>query len=172
VPSRRGLVGIPGDSQHYAAPRTLVPYVREELYYHEGLSLQECVLPCLTIDFSAQISKAAAPTLQISYKQGRSDRITTRRPVVDLAWPGLTFDDQEIEIAIDALDAKGNTVGEVGTGTAVNPATQGVRIRAGQAISVGLRMQDEFSGSFTVRAIDPSTQALLADLKLKTDYAV
>ena len=47
-----------------------------------------------------------------------------------------------------------------------------VRIRPGQAISVGLRMQDEFSGSFTVRAIDPSAQALLADLKLKTDYAV
>jgi hypothetical protein len=167
-----GHVGIPGDSQHYAAPRTLVPYVREELYYHEGLSLQECVLPCLTIDFSPQPAKAPAPTLLISYKQGRSDKITTRRPVVDLAWPGLMFDEQEIEIAVDAVDAKGSTVGEVGTGPAVNPATQGVRIRPGQAISIGLRMQDEFSGSFTVRAIDPSTQALLADLKLKTDYAV
>ena len=82
------------------------------------------------------------------------------------------FDDQEVEIAIDAVDAKGNTVGEAGPGPAVNPATQGVRIRPGQAISIGLRMQDEFSGSFTVRAIDPSTQALLAELKLKTDYTV
>ena len=75
-------------------------------------------------------------------------------------------------MAVDAVDAKGNTVGEVGTGPAVNPATHGVRIRSGQAISVGLRMQDEFTGNFKVRAIDPSTQALLAELPLKTDYTV
>ena len=77
-----------------------------------------------------------------------------------------------MEIAIDAVDAKGKTVGEVGTGPTVNAATQGVRIRPGQVVSVGLRMDDEFAGAFTVRAIDPTTQALLAELKLKTDYAV
>ena len=89
-----------------------------------------------------------------------------------MSWPGLAFDEQEIEVAIDAIDAKGKTVGEVGTGQTVNAATQGVRIRPGQVVSVGLRMDDDFSGTFTVRAIDPATQALLAELKLKTDYAV
>jgi hypothetical protein len=169
---KREHVGIPGDFTHYAAPRALVPYVREELYYHEGLSLQECVLPCLTIEFTARAGKAAPPSIQISYRQGKTDRITTRRPVMDVSWPALLFDEQEIEIALDAVDAKGNTVGEVGTGPTVNAATQGVRIRPGQVVSVGLRMDDAFAGSFTVRAIDPATQALLAELKLKTDYAV
>ena len=169
---KREHVGIPGDFEHYAAPRTLVPYIRHELYYHEGLSLQECVLPCLTIEFTAQTGKPSAPSIHISYRQGNTDRITTRRPVIDLSWPGLSFDEQEMEIALDAVDAKGNTVGEVGTGPTVNAATQGVRIRPGQAVSVGLRMDDEFAGSFSVRAIEPVTQALLAQLKLKTDYAV
>jgi len=52
----------------------------------------------------------------------------------------------------------------------VNPATNGVRIRPGQVVSVSLRMEDSFSGQFTVRALDPNTQAMLADLTLKTAY--
>lgn len=169
---KRSCVGIPGDFDDYAAPRALVPYVREQLYYHEGLSLQECVLPCVTIEPVAGAVTTPVAVLQISYRQAKTDKITTRRPAIDVSWPGLAFDDQEVEIAIDAVDAKGRTVGEVGTGQTVNAATQGVRIKPGQVVSVGLRMEDDFDGSFTVRAIDPNTQALLAELKLKTDYAV
>lgn len=165
-------VGIPGDFHHYGTPKGLVPYVREHLYYHEGLSLQECVLPCLSIDLVQQASKKSAIQLQLSYKQGRTDKITSRRPVIDLIWPQseLALDEGEVEIAIEALDTKGTVVGWIASGPTVNLATQGVRIRSGQAVSISLRMDDSFSGSFTVRAYDPTTQALLADLKLKTEY--
>jgi hypothetical protein len=165
-------VGIPGDFTHYAAPKGLVPYVRDHLYYHEGLSLQECVLPCLSIDLVPQTPKKSSLLLQLSYKQGRTDKITSRRPVIDLIWPQseLALDDGEAEIAIEALDAKGAVVGWIASGPTVNLATQGVRIRSGQAVSISLRMDDDFSGNLTVRAYDPTTQAQLADLKLKTDY--
>lgn len=168
----REHLGIPGEFQHYAAPKALVPYVRQPLYYHEGLSLQECVLPCLSIDLVSSPAKKAAPNIQLSYKQGRTDKITSRRPVLDLSWSELALDEQEIEIAIEALDSKGTVVGCISSGTTVNLATQGVRIRAGQAVSVSLRMDDHFNGTFTVRAHDPATQALIAEIKLKTDYAV
>ena len=79
-------------------------------------------------------------------------------------------DNFRVEIAIDVLDSKGKTVGFVGSGQTLNPATQGVRIRPGQIVSVGLRMEDQFSGTFTLRALDPATQAILADLTLKTAY--
>lgn len=168
----REQVGIPGDFMHYAVPRTLVPYSRGHLYYHEGLSLQECVLPCLTVELKAQTKKVALPELQLSYRQGKTDKITQRRPVLDLAWPGLNLfgEDYDIEVAVEAVDSKGNVVGWVGSGQTVNPATQGVRIRPSQVTSFSLRMEDQFSGSFTVRALDPSTQALIADLTLKTAY--
>jgi hypothetical protein len=61
-------------------------------------------------------------------------------------------------------------VGFVGSGQTVNPATQGVRIRPGQVVSVSLRMEDNYNGQFTVRALDPNTQAMLSDLTLKTAY--
>jgi hypothetical protein len=169
---KREQVGIRGDFSDYAVPRTLVPYRRGHLYYHEGLSPQECVLPCLTVDLKPQTKRQALPSLQISYRQGKTDKITSRRPVLDLSWPSLSMfdEDYEIEVAIEGIDSKGKVVGSVGSGQTVNPATQGVRIRPGQAISVGLRMEDEFSGTFTIRAFDPTTQAIIAELTLKTAY--
>lgn len=168
----REKAGIPGDFRDYAAPKALVPYSRGILYYHEGLSLQECVLPCLVIEQISSSGQKAAPNILLSYKQGKSQVITTRRPVLDLSWSELALDESEIEIVIEALDAAGKVVGSVSTGTTLNQATNGVRLRAGQAVSFGLKMDDHFTGSFVVRATDPTTQILIAEIKLKTDYTV
>ncbi len=167
--------GIPGMIRNYAVPKTLAPYSRGQIYYHEGLSLQECVLPCLTVKIeSASDSKrrAGLPKLTLTYRQGKIDKITSRRPVVDLAWPDaeLFTEESEREVAVEAVDSKGNIVGLAGTGQSVNPATGCVRIRPGSAISVGIRMNEDFSGRFQVRVLDPATNATLADLSLKTAY--
>jgi hypothetical protein len=92
--------------------------------------------------------------------------------VIDLAWPQDDFftENLGIEVAIEAVDSKGKTVGWVGASQSVNPATGGVRINPGVALAVGLRMEDDFSGNFTVRVLDPATNVLLAELKLKTGY--
>lgn len=169
-------LGIPGEFDDFAAPKTLVPYTRGQMYYHEGLSLQECVLPCLTVQLESsdkKPKKSAPENLMLSYRQGKSDRITSRRPVLDLAWPqaGLFAEEGEIEVALEITDSTGKvSVGWVGSCPTVNPATGGVRIKPGAAISVGLRMEDDYSGSFTVRVLDASTNALLANLNLKTGY--
>jgi hypothetical protein len=92
--------------------------------------------------------------------------------VVDLSWPegSLFAEDNETEVAIEAVDSKGVIVGWVGAGQSVNAATGGVAIRPGAAIAVGLRMDDGFSGNFVVRAFTPTTNVTLADLSLKTAY--
>jgi len=171
---KRGELGIPGDFKDFAAPKTLVPYSRGQIYYHEGLSLQECVLPCLTVRLEVadkKVKKSALPRLTLTYRQGKSDRITMLRPVVDLAWPqgSLISEENEIEVTMEAVDSKGKIVGWVGAGQSVNPATGGVRIQPGAALAVGLSMEADFSGNFTVRVLD-STNVLLAELKLKTGY--
>jgi PglZ domain len=167
-------LGIPGDFENLAAPKTLVPYTKNEMYYHEGLSLQECVLPCLTVQLEAidqKVKRPSPPLLTLTYKQGKTDRITSRRPVVDLTWPQGDFfnEETEIEVAIEVVDLKNNSVGAVSSSPFMNPATGGVRIKSGSAQAIGLKMDDEFSGSFTVRVLD-QTNAMLAELKLKTGY--
>lgn len=167
-------LGIPGDFENFAAPRTLVPYMRNEMYYHEGLSLQECVLPCLTVQLESsdkKTKKSSPPRLTLTYREGKTDRITSRRPVVDLTWPQGDFfnDEVEIELLMEIVDSKEKSVGTVGSSPFVNPATGGVRIKSGSALSIGIKMDDEFSGNFTVRVLD-QTNATLAELKLKTGY--
>lgn len=166
-------VGIPGEVKTYAAPKALVPYSRGQIYYHEGLSLQECVLPCLTIRLESESQKkSTAPVLVLTYRQGKTDKITSRRPVLDLCWPEAQFfaEESEQEVAIEAIDSGNNVVGVTGTGQTVNPATGCVRIRPGSAISIGLKMEDSFSGNFKVRVLDPTSNATFAELPLKTAY--
>ena len=76
----------------------------------------------------------------------------------------------EIGETVEVVDAKGTVVGSIGSGQTVNPATGCVRIKSGSAISFGLRMEDDFSGSFTVRILDPATNLLHVSLTLKTGY--
>lgn len=167
-------LGIPGDMKHYAVPKNLIPYTGKDLYYHEGLSLQECVLPCLTVELTApeKGKKAKGINLMLSYRQGKSDRIPMRRPVIDLAWPeaDLFAEESEREVVVEAVDTKDKIVGTATSGETVNPATGGVRIQPGAAISVGLTMNDDFSGKFTVRVLDANTNVTLAELPLKTAY--
>ncbi len=172
---KREELGIPGDFKDFATPKALVPYSRGQIYYHEGLSLQECVLPLLTVHLKVadkKVRKSAPPRLTLTYRQGKSDRITSLRPVVDLSWPqdDLFNEEMGIEVAVEATDAKGNVVGWVGAGQSINPATGGVQIKPGAAIAVGLKMGEDFAGNFTVRVLDPATNLLLAELKLKTGY--
>ena len=79
-------------------------------------------------------------------------------------------DESETEVGIEAVDSKGESVGRLGASPAANDATGAVRIRPGAAVSVGLKMDESYSGAFTVRVFDLKTHAILADLKLRTDY--
>ncbi len=162
-------VGIRGDFDQYAVPRTFATFVKGGLYYHGGLSLQESVLPVISVDLSRREEKREKVDLNLSYKGGSTDRITTRRPMIEVAVYQTGLFDEELEFQLEAYH-KRSLVGEVGTSNHVNPATNLVKIRFGEAIKVPLKMDDDFHGSFEVRATDPVTRINHASLKLRTDY--
>ena len=72
-----------------------------------------------------------------------------------------------------AQDSKGNVVGEPRAGGDVNPATRTLTLIAGQRKQIALKMDDEFRGKFSVKALNPTTLALASngsELALETDY--
>jgi len=163
-------VGIQGDFSNYAVPRTFATFVKGRLYFHGGLSLQECVLPVISVDLSARAEEKPRPVdLRLSYKSGSTDRVTTRRPMIEIAVYQTGLFEEELEFQLEAYE-KRKVVGEVGTSNHVNPATNLVKIRPGEAIKIPLKMDDDFHGSFEVRATDPVTGIDYATLKLRTDY--
>jgi len=108
----------------------------------------------------------------LSYKRG-AKRITTRLPVIDVAVRSadLFSAGAELEFLLEAHDRKGDVVGEA-KGAAVNPATRTITLKSGETAQITLRMEMEFEGKFTVKALDPVTLATHHKLDLETDYTV
>lgn len=164
--------GIRGDFAQVAFPRALVPYKAGLGYFHGGASLQESLVPVVTVQLPTTTpGEGARPSVEFKYKRGAS-RITTRLPVVDVSVGGqdLFAQDVEVEILVEAQDRSGNVVGEAKPGGVVNPATGTIAIRPNSTVKVPIRMLEDYRGKFTLKALDPATVVVLASLELETDY--
>lgn len=167
-----GHVGIRGEVEHYVVPKTFGTFSKGSTYSHEGLSLQECVLPVLSVELRKEMkAESVTTTIVLSYKGGAAS-ITTRRPMIEVScFKSDLFagEGDEVEFQIEAY-SKGKVVGEATSCNFLNPATNLITITPGCAIKVPLKMQEDFEGHFEVKAIDPLTQVVYSTLKLKTDY--
>jgi hypothetical protein len=166
--------GIRGDVGKLTGPLTLAAYRGGLQYFHGGASLQECVVPVLTVQLKAQVQPEVTRALvKLSYKNGAS-KVTTRVPVIEVAADadGFNFTESAFEILLEAQDAKGKVVGEARSGGAVNAATGTLTLHAGERVQVTLKMQLEFEGKFKVKALNPKTDELYCQIDLATDYTV
>jgi hypothetical protein len=121
----------------------------------------------------AETAAAEQAAVTLSYKRG-SKKITTRMPVIEVAaGEGDLFSmGTPIDVLIEAHDDAGRVVGEAKPGGRVNPATRVVSIPPGETLQITLKMDPEYEGKFTVKALDPVTQAARSKLNLQTDYMV
>lgn len=168
-------LGIRGDFAQASGPRGLVSYRSGELYFHGGVSLQECVVPVLSISLGKKQPVYQKPTLILSYKN-EAKRITTRLPVIDIQLVSKQMElfpqEADLEMLLEAHDKKGNVVGEAKAGGPVNPATGTIAVKPGERIQVTLKMMLEFEGKFTVKAMNPLNFATYSKIDLETDYVV
>lgn len=167
-------MAIKSDFNKFAAPYSFAAYRTGLQYYHGGLSLQECIVPVITLQLKASeqpvIEKAS---IVMSYKNG-AKYITTRMPVIDLS--AETTDmfslDNDFEILLEAHDKNGNIVGEAKVGGHVNAATGTLTLKPGDKVQVTIKMQMDFEGKFKLKALNPATYIAYCQIDLETDYAV
>jgi hypothetical protein len=172
VPAEK--LGIRGDFECFAAPRSLAPYRRGVRFFHGGASLQEAIVPAITVALQDQSGhETSVAIVRLSYKSGVK-RITTRLPVVDLSVECTDMFGQglDVEILLEAHDRHGNVIGEARKGDPVDPATGTLKLQPGQEKQVTIRMDMEFEGKFTLKAFNPVTLTAYASIDLETDYAV
>jgi hypothetical protein len=169
-------VGVPTYPKKFATPAGLGSFVAGLRYVHGGLSLQECVLPVVTIDFPSQAPKKREFGVSLGYKGGMTNKIMTMRPSLDLSvsnpdGEGLFGGELEAEVSLIVLvKASGAEVGRVQASAGYDPGAGAFRLKPGKSIKITLAMDDEFRGAFTVSALDPLTLELFAKLELQTEY--
>ena len=167
-------MGIRGDFANFAAPHTLAAYRNGLLYYHGGISLQECVVPVITM----QLKSSSQPELHrasvvMTYKNG-AKAITTRMPVIDIVVESVDIfsADSTFEVLLEAHNSKGDVVGEAKASGSVNPATGTLILKPGDKMQVPLKMQMDFEGKFKIKVLNPTTYTVYCQLDLETDYSV
>ena len=167
-------LGVRGEFSQLAGPRAMVSYRAGEWYFHGGASLQEAVVPVIMMRLqTAEEKEGKQPTVTLSYKRG-AKKVTTRLPVVEISVSSgdLFSMESNVEVLLEAQNKKGNVIGEAKLGGPVNQATQTLSVKPGDTLQVAMRMDLEFEGKFTVKAMDPTTLTTFSKLDLETDYTV
>lgn len=171
-----GIVGVPGYAKKYSTPAGLGSFIAGTRYVHGGLSLQECVLPVITITFPSQAPQKREISVSLGYKGGMTTRITTMRPSFDLSVSNpegadLFGGEHEAEISLAiAIRAGAREVGRSQASAGYDPGTGCYKLKPGKAIKITVAMSEDYRGAFTVSALDPVTLEQFAKLDLETDY--
>ncbi len=161
-------MGITGPVQEYAVPSGLTAFVAGHGYFHEGLSLQECLVPVVVLKVrGVRPTAGGREEVEIRY---RSDRFTSRVVGVKVWFNSLLSDSLTIRVeAYDGSGPKAKRVGEAADCEARDPATRLVTLNKGEETQVPIRIQDDFTGAnVEIRATDAATGAVFHRLKLKS----
>ena len=97
---RTNEVGIEGDFDQYVVPKTFASFIKGKTYFHSGLSLQECVLPLVVIDLPPKGAKVEVSGIEmiLSYKGSATNKITTRRPMIEIVLHKSGFFDRKTNL--------------------------------------------------------------------------
>jgi hypothetical protein len=164
-------VGIRGDVARYVAAGGLATFTKGVRYFHEGLSLQECVLPVVQVELKPLKTAAIAVELLLTYRGTKTGTVTTLRPSVEVSMPSSDlFQPADVSFVLEGFDLDGRKVAEVASSPLADPATGEVRMLRGQSIKVPIRILEGFNGQIELHAAHPSTGEIFATLKLATDF--
>lgn len=139
---------------------------RGEVYYHEGLSLQENIVPIITVKLQEEKQRQQY-SVSLTYKDKTEGSVYMHRPIIDVntAFSDLFADDVNIRITVVGDD--GSSIGRP-EGRFYNDVTELVDIPADAAkIRQPISIDDDYNGhTITVTAFDAETNAILSVLRL------
>ena len=160
-------VGITAPVKELVVPAGFSAFVAGQSYFHEGISLQESLIPVVVLQARGrQATGKAAEEVEIRY---RTDRFTSRVIGVRVWFNALLTDSLNVRIdAYDGPGAKAKIVGEAADCDARDPATGLVKLDKGKETQIPIRLHDDFTGpSAEIRVTEPTTGAVFHRLKLR-----
>jgi len=169
---KSGNLGIDAPAADMAIAAGFKVFVQGAGYFHEGLSLQECIVPIVVLNVSTPPAEGGAGSdVQIRY---RSDKFTSRVIGLKLFFQSLFPEPLVIRLeAYEGSGAKAKQVGEAADCDARDPNTGLVTLPPGQETQVPLKVNADFEGKqIEIRAIDAAGPGVvLARLQLKNAVA-
>ncbi|WP_166386808.1 PglZ domain-containing protein [Polaribacter sp. 11A2H] len=161
-------LGIKSESKQFLFLKNYATYERGKKFFHEGLSLQECITPLLTFR-PKRIETKQDYQINLTYKGKVSGYVTTRRPSIEISCFGDSFFDEPIDIMLEAI-GDNKFIGGPAASENVNSTSGFAEIKPGQSLKITMSLHDDFEGKFTIYAKAPATGVILSEINLETDY--
>lgn len=159
-------LGADCDVLKFCYAKDFTVFRKGEVYYHEGLSLQENVVPIVTVQLQDN-RKRSQFKLELKYKGEKTGTIYTRRPLIDIciAQDDLFADD--INIKLQVTDKEGHAIGSP-DGKFYNEVTQVLNISSAvTSARQPVMIDEEYNGdTILFTALDAETNATLSSLQI------
>ena len=159
-------LGVNANVMKLCYAKNYTVFRRGEVYFHEGLSPQENIVPIITIRLQEE-KKRQTFKIDLLYKGKQEGTAYSRRPIVDINtfFPDLFSDDVNIRLVIQ--DESGSIIGRP-EGKFYNDITEMIDIPAGATqIRQPISIDDEYHGNgIVITALHPETNATMSTLRL------
>lgn len=161
------LLGMSGPVKDIALATGYRVFTDGSTYFHEGVSLQECVVPVVTLE-ARPVRSGSAPEADRVDILSRHARFTQRIFAVKLKLTSLLHAEADVRVLAMA-PGEPRPVGQPTDCDALDPATGLVRLRVGEEEHVLIRIDDDFAGAeVEIRIQDAGGRGvLLGSKKLK-----
>lgn len=161
-------VGIQGTPEEICVPVGFKVFSAGEGYFHEGISLQECVIPVVVVRVRTRRTGQGKQEVIIRY---RSDQFTSRVIGLKLQYVSGGLFEEPVRVKVQAhggTAANARVVGDAADCDARDESTHEVTLKPGVEAPVPMLIEPDFSGPFVeVRVTDPVTGQIWARQKIK-----
>ena len=165
---RTADVGIQGTPEEICVPTGFKVFSAGEGYFHEGLSLQECVLPAVVVQVRTRVTGQGKQEVSIRY---RSEKFTSRVIGLTLRYTSVGLFEEFVRVKVQAhggTTVNAKVVGDAADCDARDESTHDVTLKTGVDTPVPVLIEPDFSGPFVeIRVTDPITGQIWARLKVK-----
>ena len=165
---RAADAGIQGPAEEICVPIGFKVFSAGEGYFHEGVSLQECVLPAVVVRVTTTSTGQGKQEVSISY---RNEQFTSRVIGLKLQYAAGGLFEETVRVKVQAhggTAANARVVGDAADCDARDESTHEVTLKPGIEIPVPVLIEPDFSGAFVdIRVTDPMTGQIWARKKLK-----
>lgn len=162
-------LGIKSDLYKFSFAQNFGLFKAGKVYFHEGLSLQENLVPVVKVKLSKD-TQTAKFSLNLTYKGATEGIVYIQRPFIEV---NLNFDDlfgSDVQIKMVIKDAVGNVVAEPVESSFYNGTTKVITIpQNSMKVKLPIELREGFNGDFTVTALDANTNVTLGSLTLTAE---
>ena len=163
--------GIKTDVYRFAFAKQYGVYEKNTIYFHEGLSLQENIVPIVQVTLNSNKQQDSF-ALDLTYKGKKDGVVRINRPLIEICLRGTDslFMPEKCIMRIMILNDHNKEVGHVVGSTFFDETTELITIPGGcEKVKQAIELDEGLQGDIIVTALDPDTNATMATLRLQTE---